>query len=169
MFGRPLRFTFTLMLLAVAVAAQEAPGPPKYFYLLESSVEPEHMGSFSAAVAQTARAHAQHPRGNSWVAYRKVTGGPEARVVFLFPFTRMAELDRWKPSRRVLVDVLGRQEGREVFNFGVGQPDFDTPEVASDKAVRILRAFDAGWSAFEEDYGGAAGKKKEEEAAPVSS
>jgi 2-oxoglutarate ferredoxin oxidoreductase subunit gamma len=32
-----------------------------------------------------------------------------------------------------------------------------------------LRAFDAGWSAFEEDYGGAAGKKKEEEAAPVSS
>jgi 2-oxoglutarate ferredoxin oxidoreductase subunit gamma len=32
-----------------------------------------------------------------------------------------------------------------------------------------LRAFDAGWSAFEEDYGGAAEKKKEEEAAPVSS
>ena len=32
-----------------------------------------------------------------------------------------------------------------------------------------LRAFDAGWSAFEEEYGGAAGKKKEEEAAPVSS
>jgi 2-oxoglutarate ferredoxin oxidoreductase subunit gamma len=31
-----------------------------------------------------------------------------------------------------------------------------------------LRAFDAGWSAFEEDYGGA-GTKKEEEAAPVSS
>ncbi len=31
-----------------------------------------------------------------------------------------------------------------------------------------LRAFDAGWAAFEEDYG-AAGTKKEEEAAPVSS
>jgi len=32
-----------------------------------------------------------------------------------------------------------------------------------------LRAFDAGWAAFEEEYGGGAGKKKEEEAAPVSS
>ena len=31
-----------------------------------------------------------------------------------------------------------------------------------------LRAFDAGWSAFEEDYDGAAGTKKEEEAAPAS-
>jgi len=32
-----------------------------------------------------------------------------------------------------------------------------------------LRAFDAGWSAFEEDYGTEAGERKEEEAAPVSS
>jgi 2-oxoglutarate ferredoxin oxidoreductase subunit gamma len=32
-----------------------------------------------------------------------------------------------------------------------------------------LRAFDAGWSAFEEDYGNGAGKKEEEEAVPVSS
>jgi len=30
-----------------------------------------------------------------------------------------------------------------------------------------LRAFDAGWSAFEEDYGNGAGKKKEKEAAPA--
>jgi len=32
-----------------------------------------------------------------------------------------------------------------------------------------LRAFDAGWAAFENEYGGATGKRKEEEAAPVSS
>jgi 2-oxoglutarate ferredoxin oxidoreductase subunit gamma len=32
-----------------------------------------------------------------------------------------------------------------------------------------LRAFDAGWSAFEEDYGSEAAERKEEEAAPVSS
>jgi len=32
-----------------------------------------------------------------------------------------------------------------------------------------LRAFDAGWAAFEEDYGDGAEKRKEEEAAPVNS
>jgi 2-oxoglutarate ferredoxin oxidoreductase subunit gamma len=32
-----------------------------------------------------------------------------------------------------------------------------------------LRAFDEGWSAFEEDYGSEAGERKEEEAAAVSS
>jgi len=32
-----------------------------------------------------------------------------------------------------------------------------------------LRAFDAGWAAFEEDYGDGAEKRKEEEAVPVSS
>ncbi len=32
-----------------------------------------------------------------------------------------------------------------------------------------LRAFDAGWSAFEEDYGNEKGERKEEEATPASS
>ena len=32
-----------------------------------------------------------------------------------------------------------------------------------------LRAFDAGWTAFEEEYGNGAAKRKEKEAAPVSS
>ena len=96
------RFSITLALILVAIPGwgQESAYPPSYFLFSESTVLQADSADYADALAITAKAHAKHPKGNAWVTYRRLTGGPEETVRFLFPLNSMAELDGWSPITR---------------------------------------------------------------------
>jgi hypothetical protein len=133
--------TFTLIVIAWVVsvfagapgAAQETSGAPNYLLIAEATVETEVAEQWAAAVAVAARAHAEHPDGALFAAYRRLTGGPDETVRFLFPFDEMAELDAWVPNRRVLFETLGPDRGAQVAR---------TLELAQDGPERILSLSD---------------------------
>lgn len=111
-----LSLVLALLLLAVPAASQEAAAPPEYFFLVASSVAQEDASDWSAALALTAKAHAKHPDGQSWVTYRELTGGPDEAVRFFFPLNRLAELDQWSSNRQVLTEILGKDRARIVLS-----------------------------------------------------
>lgn len=117
------------LLLAVPALAQTLSSPPPYFFLIESTIEPADAADWATAVARAATAHAEHPDGNAWGAYRKLTGGPEETIRFFFPLDRMADLDDWEPNRRIVIESLGKKQGRVVL---------DDLDLATDSADRIL-------------------------------
>ncbi len=50
---------------------------------------------------------------------------------------------RIKPSATLAMDAKAKamkQEGRDIVNFGVGEPDFDTPDNIKEAAIRAIRA-----------------------------
>jgi hypothetical protein len=103
-----------LFLAAVSAIADEPPAPPTFFFMITSQVYTADVGAWAEAMTQTAEAHASHPEGNAWVAYRQLTGGPDQLVRFLFPLYSLGEMDGWTSNRRILIDVLGREVGRDV-------------------------------------------------------
>ncbi|MGE5598693.1 MAG: aspartate aminotransferase, partial [Bacteroidota bacterium] len=47
------------------------------------------------------------------------------------------------PSSTLAMDARAKQmqrEGQDVVFFGVGEPDFDTPEFITEEAIKALRA-----------------------------
>ena len=50
---------------------------------------------------------------------------------------------RIKPSATLAMDAKAKamkQEGKDIVNFGVGEPDFDTPDNIKDAAIRAIKA-----------------------------
>lgn len=113
-----VRILSTVLILAVAgsVAAQDSPDIPPYFLLVDSTLATEDAGDWAAAVAVTAKAHAQHPKGNVFATYRRLTGGPDEAVRVFFPFDKMADLDEWVSNRQVLYEVVGKDRGDVVLD-----------------------------------------------------
>jgi len=119
----------TALLFALPAAGQETPGPPEYFLLAESMVAPVDAGDWADAVALAAKAHAKHTEGNTWAAYRKLTGGPHETVRFFFPLNRMGDLDEWQSNRQILTETMGKDRARIVLG---------DLELASDAGERVL-------------------------------
>jgi len=94
--------------------AQEAPGAPPYILVVDREIEKAAIAPWSEAVVSLIEAHDAHPDGTMWATFRELTGGPDVRVGFFHGFSKMADLDDWTPSRRILVDVLGPVEGGAV-------------------------------------------------------
>jgi len=103
-----------LALASGLAAAQEAPGAPPYFLVVDTEIEKIAVGAWSRAVASLVDAHDRHPHGASWAAYRELTGGPDVRVDFYRGLTGLADLDDWTSNRQVLVDVFGPVAGAAV-------------------------------------------------------
>ena len=68
---------------------------------------------------------------HDWAAYRALSGGPDSELNFFFPFTKLAELDDWQSTNRVLIDVLGKDEGRAVIR------DLEREIGSSDRVVHF--------------------------------
>jgi len=125
---------FTFLLPSLTAATDELSDTPTYFFVVESTIETADVGVWAEAVAETAKAHAKHPEGNDWVAYRRLTGGPAEVVQFLFPLYRLGEMDDWTTSRRILIDVLGKDRGR-----GVAER-LELDATSSDRIVSLNKA-----------------------------
>jgi hypothetical protein len=106
--------TVALALIASALAAEEPAAAP-YLFVIESEVQPADAGRWSAAVSATTLAHAEHPEGNTWTAYRRLTGGPNEAVFFFFPVGSLAEMDGWKSSRSLVIEHFGAAPGRRIL------------------------------------------------------
>lgn len=118
--------TAILVLAAGLTLAQEAPGAPRYFFVVDGEVKKTSIGSWTEAVGALIEAHDAHPDGTDWAAYRELTGGPDVRVSFFHGFSKLAELDEWTPNRKILVDVFGPVEGgavKEALSRGVDSAD----------------------------------------------
>jgi hypothetical protein len=118
-----------LISLSGVSAAADRTAPPPYALLLQSEIAGDDAGAWAEAVSTAARAHAEHELGNSWTAYRRLTGGPDHAVWFFFGLDELAELDRWRPNREILIDALGPAEGREVL---------ETLELGATSSDRII-------------------------------
>ena len=106
--------------------AQEAPGAPPYFLVVDGEIEKASIGPWSEAVVALIEANDAHPDGTVWATFRELTGGPDVRVSFFHGFSKMADLDQWTPTRRILVDVLGPVEAgavKDALGQGVDSSD----------------------------------------------
>ncbi len=115
-----------LILAAGFALAQETPGAPRYFLVVDGEVEKTSIGSWTKAVGSLVEAHDAHPDGTSWAAFRELTGGPDVRISFFHGFSKLADLDQWTPNRKILVDVLGPVEGgavKDALSRGVDSSD----------------------------------------------
>lgn len=116
-----------ILILATGFAlAQEKPGAPRYFLVIDGEVEKTSIGSWTKAVGSLVEAHDAHPNGTNWAAFRELTGGPDVRISFFHGFSKLADLDEWTPNRKILVDVLGPVEGgavKDALTRGVDSSD----------------------------------------------
>ncbi len=103
-----------VMTVSGTAAAAEESGAPPYFLVVDGEIEKAAIGPWSEAVVSLIEAHDAHPDGTMWATFRELTGGPDVRVGFFHGFSKMADLDDWTPTRRILVDVLGPVEGGAV-------------------------------------------------------
>jgi hypothetical protein len=103
-----------IMTVSGSAAAAEESGAPPYFLVVDGEIEKAAIGPWSEAVVSLIEAHDAHPDGTMWATFRELTGGPDVRVGFFHGFSKMADLDDWTPTRRILVDVLGPVEGSAV-------------------------------------------------------
>jgi len=94
------------------------------------------------AVAMATRAHAQHPEGNLWAAYRKLTGGPDETVRFFFPLNRMGDLDAWPPNRQILTETLGKDRARIVL------ADLDLANEVGERVLSYSGKMSRPWPIF---------------------
>ena len=115
-----------LILVSGFTHAQGEPGAPRYFLVVDGEVEKSSLGSWTKAVGALVDAHDAHPDGANWAAFRELTGGPDVKVSFFHGFSKLADLDEWIPTRRILVDVLGPVEGgavKDALSRGVASSD----------------------------------------------
>jgi len=135
---------YCLVLCAIACTinlfAAEPEAPPQHVYLVESVISSEEGARWAAAVAETSKAHAGHDHGNSWVAYRMLTGGPDDTVWFFFGFNEMGELDDWKSNRRIVIETLGNEAGREVL------ADLQLEQPPTDRIISYRREMSRPWT-----------------------
>ena len=131
-----------LILVALPALSQESQAPPKYFLQVASSVAQEDAADWTEAMALTAKAHAKHPRGQFWVTYRELTGGPDAAIRFFFPFYRMAELDEWTSNRQVLTEVLGKDRAR------IALSDLDLAADGGESILSFSSKMSRPWPSF---------------------
>jgi hypothetical protein len=124
---------------AVTVSASEPGTPPDHSYVVEMVVGHEEAARWASAVRETAAAHASHPDGQQWSAYRKLSGGPEETVWFVFSFDKMAEIDSWVSSRRIVIDTLGAEEGRRVL------ADLETDQPSTDRIISFKPELSRPW------------------------
>lgn len=120
--------------------AQEAPGAPPYFLVVDGEIEKAAIGSWSQAVASLIEAHDAHPDGTMWATFRELTGGPDVRVSVFHGFSKMADLDDWTPNRRILVDVLGPAAGGAVKDTLARSVD------SSDRVMTLVDELSRPWT-----------------------
>jgi len=132
-------FVVAALMLAHPAIAEDQPGPSNFFFVLESTVESADVGRWADAMSQTATAHAAHPNGNSWAAYRMRTGGPETVVRLFFPLDQLADLDEWVSTRKILVDILGGDQGRSISR------DLESDAISSDRIVKFNAELSRPW------------------------
>jgi hypothetical protein len=102
--------------LATASVAAAQGSPPPFLFVTESTVEDAKTSVWGLAMQDVAAAHARHPRGSTWAAYRAMTGGPESRFRFHAAVQKLAELDDWPSNRRVVIETLGRNAGKAALS-----------------------------------------------------
>ena len=130
-----------VVVMASGVAgAQEAPGAPPYFLVVDGEIEKAVIGPWSEAVVSMIEAHDAHPDGTMWATFRELTGGPDVRVSFFHGFSKMADLDDWTSSRRILVDVLGPVEGGAVKDALARGVD------SSDRVMKLVDQLSRPWA-----------------------
>lgn len=132
--------TLSALLLAFPVIANDPTGPTRFLFLLEATVGSADVAVWANAVSRMAKAHATHPDGNHWTAYRKTTGGPDMTVRFFFPLERLADLDEWKPNRRIVLEALGKDEGRTVLD------DLQLEATSSDRIISYNETLSRPWA-----------------------
>jgi hypothetical protein len=133
-------FAIAVLVIASTALAEESPGVSDLLFVIETTVESDSVGAWAGAVAATAKAHAAHPDGNFWAAYRQTTGGPETVVRFFVPLTRMADLDGWSSNRKILIDVLGQDTARGVIH------DLETDVRSNDRILSFNATLSRPWS-----------------------
>lgn len=132
-----------VVMVSGGAAAQDAPGAPPYFFVVDDEIEKAVIGPWSEAVVTLIEAHDAHPKGTMWATFRELTGGPDVRVRFFHGFSKMADLDDWTPTRRILVDVLGPVEGGAVKDaLGRGVE-------SSDGVMTLVEGLSRPWSGSE--------------------
>ena len=135
---------FAIVLLAAIPAwGQPSAALPEYFLLTESSVAGADSAEWADAVTLVAKAHAQHPQGNTWVTYRKLTGGPEEAVRTFFPLDRLGDLDEWISNRQILTETLGADRTRIVLQ------DLDLAEDAGERLLSYSAKMSRPWPDFQ--------------------
>lgn len=134
--------TVALTALAAPATSQEASTPPAYMLLSESTVLQEDSADWADALALTAKAHAKHAQGNTWVSYRKLTGGPHETVRSFFPLDRMGDLDTWVSNRQVVQQALGPDRARTVLQ------DLDLVETSSERVLAYSEKLSRPWPNF---------------------
>jgi hypothetical protein len=137
-----ISLVLSLLMVAVPVLSQESPAPPDFFLLSESSVMHSDSADWADAVAMAARAHAKHPEGNVWAAYRKLTGGPEETVRFFFPLNRMGDLDEWRSNHQILTEAMGKDRARIVLE------DLELASENDEKVLSYSRKMSRPWPNF---------------------
>jgi len=125
------------------VFGNEAPDAPPYLLVVDGEIEKAAIGTWREAVVSLIGAHEAHPDGTMWATFRELTGGPDVRVGFFHGFSKMADLDDWTPSRRILVDVLGAVEGGAVKDALARGVD------SSDKVMTLVEDLSRPWAGSE--------------------
>lgn len=105
-FARRLSTVFAIGVLAVSGAVAQD-GPPPFVFVLESTMSDSDVPIWTLAMQDVAAAHTSHEDGNTWAAYRALTGGPEARFRFFSPLGSLAEMDDWPSNRRIVTEAMG--------------------------------------------------------------
>ncbi len=111
-----LLWALPISMFATHAPAQEPAAPPPYFLLVESAVAEEDAADWAEALAMTSRAHAEHPEGNTWATYRKLTGGPDETLRTFFALEQMGDLDGWKSNHQIVMEALGKNRARVVLS-----------------------------------------------------
>jgi len=139
--NRVIGAVFAVVIIASGAAvAQEAPGAPPYFLVVEGEVDKAVVGPWSEAVVSLIEAHDAHPNPAMWAAFRELTGGPDLRVRFFHGFSRLADLDDWTSNRRILVEVLGPVEGGAISDVLARGVD------SSDRVMTLVEDLSRPWT-----------------------
>ena len=110
-----------LLLVSTPALGQEEAAAWRYFFFIESTIASSDATTWAQAVTTAAAAHREHEAGNTWAAFRRLTGGPDEVVTFYFPLDSMGDLDAWQPHRRILIETVGKDQARialEVLELG---------------------------------------------------
>lgn len=107
--------TLSLIAVASAAAAQEAPAPPKVLQIIREQVKPGKAATHEKLEMGWPKAYAKANWPNGWIGMASVSGPPEAWFLFAWPSYAAMEKDRENidktPTLKAEDEQLSQQDG----------------------------------------------------------